>query len=65
MQKNELGKLRDYTIVVAEAEAPILCPPDVKSLIIGKHSDVGKIEGKRRRGQQRIDGWMVPLTQCT
>ena len=49
----------------AEAEAPILCLPDVKSLLIGKDSDAGKIEGKRRRGQQRIYGWMVPLTQCT
>ena len=26
----------------AEAEAPILWPPDVKSLIIGKSSDAGK-----------------------
>ena len=26
----------------AEAEAPILCPPDAKSPLIGKDSDVGK-----------------------
>jgi len=25
-----------------EAETPILCPPDVKSLLIGKDTDVGK-----------------------
>ena len=34
----------------AEAEAPILWPPDVKSRLIGKDPDGGKIEGKRRRG---------------
>ena len=32
----------------AEAEAPILWPPDVKSWFIGKDRDVGKIEGRRR-----------------
>ena len=26
---------------------------------------LGKIEGKRRRGQQRWDGWMASLTQWT
>ena len=26
----------------AEAEAPILCPPDVKNLLIGKDPDAGK-----------------------
>ena len=30
-----------------KAEAPIICPPDAKSRLIGK--DLGKIEGKRRR----------------
>ena len=38
----------------AEAEAPILCPPDVMSRLIGKDPDVGKIEGRRRRGWQRM-----------
>ena len=37
----------------AEAEAPILWPPDVKSQLIGKDPDAGKIEGRRRRGWQR------------
>ena len=27
---------------VAEAEAPVLWPPDVKNLLIGKDSDAGK-----------------------
>ena len=26
---------------------------------------LGKIEGRRRRGQQRWDGWMASPTQCT
>ena len=34
----------------AEAEAPILWPPDVKSRLIGKDPDAGKIEGGKRRG---------------
>ena len=33
----------------AKAEAPILWPPDVMSQFIGKDSDAGKSEGKRRR----------------
>ena len=36
----------------AETETPILWPLDVKSLLIGKDMMLGKIEGKRRRGQQ-------------
>ena len=39
----------------AEAEAPILWPPDVKSEdSLEKTLMLGKIEGRRRRGQQRI-----------
>ena len=38
----------------AEAETPILWPPDVKSWLIGKDLMLGKIEGRRRRGQQRM-----------
>ena len=38
----------------AEAKAPILWPPDAKSQLIGKDPDAGKIEGRRRRGWQRI-----------
>ena len=38
----------------AEAEAPILWPPDGKSQLIGKTLMLGKIEGRRRRGQQRM-----------
>ena len=38
----------------AEAEAPILWPSDSKSQLIGKDSGAGKIEGRRRRGWQRM-----------
>ena len=38
----------------AEAEAPILWPPDVKSQRIGKTLMLGKIEGRRKRGLQRM-----------
>ena len=38
----------------AEAEAPIVWPPDGKSWLTGKDPDAGKIEGRKRRGQQRI-----------
>ena len=33
-----------------EAEIPMLWPPDVKSWLILKDPDVGKIEGRRERG---------------
>ena len=45
----------------AEAEAPILWPPDAKSWLIGKDSDAGKDEGKRRRGRQRMR-WLDSIT---
>ena len=44
----------------AEAETPILWPPDVKSWLIWKDSDAGKIEG-RRRGWQRMR-WLDGIT---
>ena len=39
----------------AEAEDPILWPPDPKSQLIGKDPELGKIEGKRRRKSQRME----------
>ena len=45
----------------AKAEAPILWPPDEKSRLIGKDSDAEKIEGRRRRGQQRMR-WLDGIT---
>ena len=35
-------------------EAPVLWPSDAKSRFVGKDSDAEKIEGRRRRGSQRM-----------
>ena len=42
----------------AEAETPILWPPDAKNWLTGKDLMLGKIEGRRRGGQRmrRLDG---------
>ena len=47
----------------AEAEAPILWPPNVKSWFIGKDTDVGTDWGQEDNGVQGWDGWMTSLTQ--
>ena len=44
-----------------EAETPIFWPPDVKSWLIWKDPDAGKIEGGRRRGWQRMR-WLDGIT---
>ena len=38
----------------AEADTPILWPLDVKNWLVWKDPDLGKIEGGRRRGRQRM-----------
>ena len=48
----------------AEAEAPILWPPDEKNQLTGKTLTLGKIEGRRRRGQQRMR-WLDGITNST
>ena len=45
----------------AEAETPILWPPDAKSPLIGKILMLGKIEGRRRRGRWRMR-WLDGIT---
>ena len=47
----------------AEAEAPILWSPEAKNWLIGKDPVLllGKIEGRRRRGRQRIR-WLDGIT---
>ena len=45
----------------AEAEAPILWPPDVKSLLIGKDPIVGKDWGQEEKGMIGWGGWMASL----
>ena len=47
----------------AEAEAPILWPPDAKNQLIGKDSDAGKDWGKEEKGKTGWDGWVASLTQ--
>ena len=42
-------------------ETPILWPPDAKNWLIGKDPDAGKIEGRRRRGRQRMR-WLDGIT---
>ena len=44
-----------------EAKTPVLWPPDAKNLLTGKYPDLGKIEGKRRRGWQRMR-WLDSTT---
>ena len=45
----------------AEAEAPILWPPDSKNWLMEKTLMLGKIEGRRRRRQQRMR-WLDDTT---
>ena len=45
----------------AEAEIPILWPPDVKSWLIGKDRDAGKDWSRGRRGWQRMR-WLDGIT---
>ena len=45
----------------AEAETPILWPPDAKNWLTGKDLMLGKIEGRRRRGRQRMR-WLDGIT---
>ena len=42
----------------AETDAPILCPPDAKSRLIGKDLDAGK-DGRQEKGttEDEMDGW--------
>ena len=49
----------------AEAEAPLLWPPDSKSDSLEKTLMLGKIEGRRRRGRQdEMAGWHHRLDGC-
>ena len=45
----------------AEAEAPKLWPPDVKSQLTGKTLMLGKTKSRRRRGWQRVR-WLDSIT---
>ena len=43
----------------AEAETPVLWPPDVKSWLIGKDFDAGRDWGKEKKGttKDEMAGW--------
>ena len=45
----------------AEAETPILWPPDTKNWLIGKNPDAGKDKDGKRRGRQRMR-WLDGIT---
>ena len=45
----------------AEAEDPMLWPPDPKSQVMGKDPELGKREGKRRR-KSKGWRWLVSVT---
>ena len=49
----------------AEAEAPILWPPDVKSQLIGKDPDAGKDSGQEEKGatEDEIDSMDMSLSK--
>ena len=47
-----------------EAETPILCPPDANADSFEKTLMLGKIEGRRRKGRQRMT-WLDGITDST
>ena len=49
----------------AEAEAPVLWPPDGKSQLIGRDPDAGKDRAQEEKGvtEDEMVGWMASLTQ--
>ena len=49
----------------AEAEVPILWPPDVKSQIIQKDPDAGKGWGREEKGATEDEIWITSPTQWT
>ena len=49
----------------AEAEAPILWPPDAKNWLIGKDPDAGKDWRWEEKGTEGWNGWMASPTQWT
>ena len=49
----------------AEAETPILWPPDAKNWLIGKDPDAGKDWRWEEKGTRGWDVWMVSPTQWT
>ena len=59
LKEKYLGVNPEYSLegLVAEAEAPVLWPPDWKSRLIGKDPDAGEDWRQRRKGQQIESDW--------
>ena len=55
----------EYSLEDAEAETPIIWPPDSKNWLTGKDPDAGKIEGRKEGDDRGWDGWMASPTQWT
>ena len=53
-------------MIDAEAEAPILWPPDVKNWLLGKDPDAGKDWRKKEKGstEDEMVGWHHQLNGC-
>ena len=49
----------------AEAETPILWPPDAKNWLTGKDPDAGKYWRQEEKGETGWDGWMASPTWWT
>ena len=49
----------------AEAEAPVLQPPDAKNWLLGKDPDAGKDWRQEEKGMTGWDGWMASPMQWT
>ena len=47
----------------AEAEAPVFWSPDANSWLVSKVPDAGQIEGRKKRGNQRIR-WLDVMTNA-
>ena len=47
-----------------EADTPVLWLPDVKTCLTGKDPDAGNVEGRRRRGQEKMR-WLHHITDST
>ena len=52
------------TLMNLKLKLRLLWPPDTKNRLIGKDSDAGKTEGRRRRGRQRMR-WFDGITDST
>ena len=49
----------------AEAEAPIICPPDGKNWLIGNDPDIRKDWRQEEKGKTGWDGWMASPSRWT